>query len=94
MITKRVTRYYSECGKGHWKKEQALSHEENCKCWTNQKNKTCKTCKYGGYVSYESDTGDGGFWACGNIHREEHTGAPKGIKYISVNCDKHSIQPD
>jgi hypothetical protein len=32
MHTKRVTRYYSECGKGFWKKEDAEIHEQYCRC--------------------------------------------------------------
>lgn len=45
MEAKKVTRYYSECGKGFWKKQTALSHEQNCKCWKNPKFKTCISCK-------------------------------------------------
>ena len=45
MEAKKVTRYYSECGKGFWKKQTAISHEQNCKCWKNPKFKTCISCK-------------------------------------------------
>lgn len=87
MNSKKVTRYYADCGKGFWKKSQALTHEGSCKCWTNPQNKACKTCSYGSFASYEEDTGDGGYWECGHLKKEEHTGAPNGITYISVNCE-------
>lgn len=46
MKVKKVLRYYAECGRGFWKKQDAIKHEANCKCWTNPKLKTCKTCKH------------------------------------------------
>lgn len=46
MKTKRVTRYIADCGKGYWSKSSCTQHEQNCKCWTNPKFKTCKTCKF------------------------------------------------
>ena len=46
MTTKKITRYYSECGKGFWKKSQAIAHEDNCKCWKNQNLKSCISCKF------------------------------------------------
>ena len=46
MIAKKVLRYYSDCGRGFWKKDQAIRHDENCKCWKNPKFKTCISCKY------------------------------------------------
>jgi len=46
MIAKKVIRYYSDCGRGFWKKQQAITHDENCKCWKNKKFKTCLTCKF------------------------------------------------
>jgi len=45
MKTKKVLRYYSECGKGFWKKQKALDHESNCKCWKNPQIKGCLSCK-------------------------------------------------
>jgi hypothetical protein len=44
MIAKKVTRYYSDCGRGFWKKEQAVNHDENCKCWVNPKFQCCLSC--------------------------------------------------
>jgi hypothetical protein len=46
MIAKKIIRYYSDCGRGFWKKNQALTHDKNCKCWKNPKFKTCISCKY------------------------------------------------
>jgi len=46
MKTRRITRYYSDCGRGFWKKEQALSHDIKCTCWKNPKFKTCISCKH------------------------------------------------
>ena len=93
MISKKVTRYYAECGKGFWKKDAALNHETVCKCWKNPKNKTCKTCTYGKYLNYEHDTGDGGYYECHNYKYGdgEHTGGPEGTNYISVNCSYYEF---
>lgn len=44
MISKKVIRYYSDCGRGFWKKQQALQHDENCKCWKNPKFYSCLSC--------------------------------------------------
>lgn len=87
MRTKKVTRYYAECGRGFWKKAACEAHEENCMCWTNPKNRACKTCKHGEYAPYEDDTGYGGFWEChAPGSPAEHSGGPKGVDYISVGC--------
>lgn len=87
MKSKKVLRYYADCGKGFWSKVGCLSHEDNCHCWTNPKNKTCKTCKFASYLQWDGRDGDGGYYECDNFDNDnEHTGAPKNIKYISVNC--------
>lgn len=44
MQSKKVIRYYSDCGRGFWKKQQAISHDENCKCWKNPKYESCLSC--------------------------------------------------
>ena len=51
MIKKRVTRYYSDCGRGFWKKETAITHDKNCKCWKNPKFKTCISCEFKNMVN-------------------------------------------
>lgn len=53
MIVKKVTRYYSECGRGFWKKQQAITHDINCKCWKNPKFKSCMSCIY---KNFEKDS--------------------------------------
>jgi len=45
MEIRKVTRYYSECGRGFWKKKQAITHDINCKCWVNPKFQSCISCK-------------------------------------------------
>ena len=51
MKAKKVTRYYADCGRGFWKKNQALTHDKNCKCWKNPKYKTCVSCKFKNMVA-------------------------------------------
>jgi hypothetical protein len=46
MTSKKVLRYYTDCGRGFWSKKKALTHEINCKCWKNPKFKTCLSCKF------------------------------------------------
>lgn len=52
--TKKVLRYYTPCGRGFWKKQTAIHHENICKCWKNPKYKTCKSCA-NHYVNYDPD---------------------------------------
>lgn len=51
MQVKKVLRYYSDCGRGFWKKQQAITHDENCKCWVNQKFQCCLSCKHKNIVN-------------------------------------------
>ena len=44
MKTRRVTRYYAECGRGFWNKVACLSHEKVCKCFSNPSRRACQTC--------------------------------------------------
>ena len=44
MISKKVIRYYADCGRGFWSKRACLHHENVCQCWKNPKFKTCLTC--------------------------------------------------
>jgi len=109
MITKKVTRYHAECGKGFWNKASCLRHEKNCKCWNNPKNRTCKTCAWANAktkpvsaeicksLSMEPHenivTGDG--YECTNpLNESEHSGAPKGITNLSVNCSHYLSHED
>lgn len=51
MISKKVIRYYSDCGKGFWSKQKALTHDKNCTCWKNPKFQTCLTCKHKNFIN-------------------------------------------
>ncbi len=94
MITKRVTRYYADCGRAWWTKKACLTHEKNCKCWTNPKHRTCKTCRFATKDSESIEDGHGqvikteSWFDCTNPSQadKEHSGAPEGHDYISVNC--------
>ena len=50
MEVRKVLRYYSDCGKGFWKKDKAIKHDENCKCWKNPKFKSCMSCKLKNFI--------------------------------------------
>jgi len=50
MISKKVIRYYSDCGRGFWKKQKAITHDANCVCWGNPKFKTCLSCKHKKFI--------------------------------------------
>jgi hypothetical protein len=50
MEARKVTRYYSDCGRGFWKKQQAINHDENCKCWKNPKLRSCISCKHKSFI--------------------------------------------
>ena len=54
MTSKKVIRYYSECGRGFWKKQSAITHDKNCKCWKNPKFKTCISCKHKDLIIYSN----------------------------------------
>lgn len=84
ITSKKVMRHYTPCGKGHWKKADALSHAESCKCWTNPKHKTCKTC-----ISCGGCDGEFGYICENDNAKDDHNfGEGKGadFNYISVNC--------
>jgi hypothetical protein len=51
MYSKKVIRYYSDCGRGFWRKATAIAHDNNCKCWKNPKIKSCLTCKFKNFVT-------------------------------------------
>lgn len=88
MHSKKITRYYAECGKGFWKKSACLDHEETCKCWTNPKNKACKTCLHGCFQGDEPDVGIQSGWECMNSENtnDGHVNDLENVDYISVNC--------
>lgn len=96
MVTKKVLRYYADCGRAFWKKYLCLNHEKNCKCWTNEKFKTCLTCKFKNIVNDSNGMEDHNreTWQwndCKNpemnmetMFNEAHKNAPN----ICLNCQK------
>ena len=88
MRTAKVSRYYAECGKGFWKKQQCVDHDKTCKCWTNPRNKACKTCVYASLQPDEPDVGISSYWECNNQKNtnDGHVNDLEKVDYISVNC--------
>ena len=93
MKVKKVLRYYSECGRGFWKKQQSLSHDINCTCWKNPKFKTCKSCKFENIVDDSNGMeSDPQFLEtfqtnmCG--HCDFGIAVHKDIDFIRKNCPK------
>lgn len=97
MITKKVIRYYSECGRGFWKKQQAIKHDENCKCWVNPKYKTCLSCKHKCIVTDSNGMGhEPQFLQTWKTNMCEHSnsGAPahEDFDYIRKYCQYHKLK--
>lgn len=100
MKSKKVIRYYADCGKGFWSKSSCLYHEKTCKCWKNPKNRTCKTCKWAEEQFKQVDeeicnamsmAGENiitaaGYKCTSPYNNFEHSGGPEGITHLSVNC--------
>jgi hypothetical protein len=82
MKVRTVKRFMAICGRGFWDKNKCLIHEQNCKCWTNPKYKTCKTCKHG------RNSRDEG-WQCDNprfVYDIHFTPAHKNAEDLCINC--------
>lgn len=97
MIAKKVTRYYSDCGRGFWKKSQVLKHDENCKCWKNPKFKTCISCKHkdirldGNGMALDPEYFE--TWVYNNcIHSEEGVPAHEKFEHIRKYCPSHELK--
>lgn len=91
MITKKVVRYYSDCGRGFWKKQQAVRHDENCKCWKNPKFKTCLSCKLKDMVSDSNGMGSEPqhleTWTTNNCRNSDSgVAAHKDFDHIRSGC--------
>lgn len=89
MRTKRVTRYYADCGRGFWTKKSCISHEGNCTCWANPKFKTCITCKHGERIYDSDDVHHWSFWQCNNIkfvYDKHFTPAHEKAEDLCINC--------
>jgi hypothetical protein len=92
MISKKVTRYYSDCGRGFWKKQQAISHDENCKCWVNPKFKCCLSCAHKCIVKdsngMENEPHNLETWKINNCkHSENGVPVHKDYDYIRKYCE-------
>lgn len=97
MIAKKVTRYYSDCGRGFWKKQQAITHDENCKCWKNPKFKTCISC-----VHKCMRTDSNGMeqepqylqtWEYNDCkHSDKGVSVHKDFEHIRKNCPLHELK--
>lgn len=85
MEAKKVLRYYSDCGKGFWKKQQAVTHDQNCKCWKNPKIKGCLSCTH--YRKVKDSDGSGNTWDI-NLCLHSDCGVPvhKDFDYIRKYC--------
>lgn len=97
MITKRVTRYYADCGRGFWKKSQALTHDKNCKCWKNPKFKTCISCKFKDMSvdsnGMESEPQFLQTWEHnGCKHADKGIPVHKDYEHIRKNCPSHELK--
>ena len=96
MISKKVIRYYCDCGKGFWKKEKCLSHEENCKSWKNPKFKSCLTCKFKNIITdsngMELEPFNLETWQT-NLCEHSTLGVPvhKDFNFIRKYCSKHEL---
>lgn len=94
MREKKVTRYYSDCGRGFWKKQQALTHDENCKCWVNPKFKCCLSCKFKQIVNdsngMEHEPSNLQTWKT-NLCEYSGFGVPahKDYDHIRLHCPKY-----
>lgn len=92
MEVKRVLRYYSDCGKGFWKKQQAISHDENCKCWKNPKIKGCLSCVHKSFSTdsngMESEPQYCQTWQVNNCkHSDNGTPVHKDYYHIRKYCE-------
>lgn len=97
MKTKKVTRYYSDCGRGFWKKNQALTHDENCKCWKNPKFKTCISCKLKDIRSdsngMESESQYLQTWEYNNCkHSGKGSPVHNDFEHIRKHCPSHELK--
>lgn len=94
MIAKKVIRYYSDCGRGFWKRGKAINHDENCKCWTNPKFKSCMSCKHKKIIKdsngMENEPQFLQTWYMNNCEHSEN-GCPvhKNFEHIRKDCPNY-----
>lgn len=89
MIAKKVTRYYSDCGRGFWSKYSAIKHDDNCTCWKNPKLKSCLSCVNRNIVNDDNGM-DGQYcetWQT-NLCKHSDSGMPvhKEFDFIRKHC--------
>lgn len=97
MISKKVTRYYSDCGKGFWRKQQALTHDENCKCWKNPRFQTCLTCKHKKFANDSNGMEDEPqfleTWITNMCERvDSFVPAHKNANHIAIRCNMWELK--
>lgn len=97
MISKKVIRYYTECGRGFWKKQKAVAHEQNCTCWKNPKFKTCASCVHKNIFTDSNGMGDEPHnletWITnGCEHSESGVPAHKEHDYMRKDCPFHKLK--
>lgn len=95
MISKKVYRYYADCGKAFWTKRTCLNHESNCRCWNNPKFKTCLSCKHKKFTKNWDDTEHGtNEWIendCLNPefdYDKDFNSVHPNAEHICINCPK------
>ena len=93
MIAKKVTRYYSDCGRGFWKKDKAITHDKYCKCWKNPIFKGCLSCKHKCIIKDSNGMeNEPQFLQTWDINKCKHSelGQPvhKDFDHIRQNCPK------
>lgn len=96
MTTKKVLRYYSDCGRGFWKKKKAITHDENCKCWVNPKFKTCLTCKHKNFIQdsngMEHEPQFCQTWTENLCQTQNGTPAHENAEHIIKNCSSWQLK--
>lgn len=93
MYSKKVIRYYSDCGRGFWRKQTAITHDKNCKCWSNPKFRTCISCKFKNFGNdsngMEHEPQYLHNWQTNNCqHSENGKSVRDGFEHIIKDC-KH-----
>jgi len=91
MISKKVYRYYADCGKAFWTKRACLNHESSCRCWKNPKFKTCLSCIHKNFKKDDDGEQSWDYNDCKNAEMNLNTmftPAHKNADHICINCPK------
>jgi len=95
MISKKVYRYYADCGKAYWTKRACLDHEKICICWKNAKFKTCLTCVHKNIKVDDDGEQSWQYNDCKNPEMNLNTmfiPAHEKADYICINCPKWELK--